>query len=165
MIDKKTQFLTPLLPLGLILILFGFYVIARDFLFLQKVGMVYFNVTGIIIVLIGFSLFLFREGFKFDPIKKVLTKYIKFAGLKLLTNQIILPKDVDYIEVVKKKKTLTSYYKAAIPITSKVIAYDVYIIYEKGRKYSRLFSVDSNQALDYGQIIADTYKVKLITKI
>jgi hypothetical protein len=165
MIDKKTYFLTPLLPLGLILILFGLFVIVRDFLFLQKVGLVYFNVTGLIIVLVGFAIFLFKGGFKFDPINKTLTKYIRFAGLKLWTNQVRLPKSIDYIEVVKKNKTLTSYYKAAIPITSKVITYDVYIVYEKGYRFSRLFSIDSNQALEYGQVIADAYNVELVKKI
>jgi hypothetical protein len=165
MIEKKEYFFIPFLPLGFILIGFGIFVIVRDFLFLQKIGAIYINWTGILIIAIGISIFLFKGGFKYYPQERTITKFIEFAGLKLWTNRINLPNAIDNVQIIKKKKTMTSYYKAAISISSKVITYDLYLVYNNGRKFNRLFSVDQNQAFEYGQIIADSYNVELIKKI
>jgi hypothetical protein len=165
MIEKKTYFLIPFLPLGLILIGLGLFVIIQDFLFLQKIGMIYFNWTGFLIIALGFSIFLFKNGFVFDPVEKKIQKYISFVGIKFWSKWINLPALIDNVQIIKKKKTMTSYYKGAIPITSKVLTYDLFLVYNSGRKFDRLFSVDEAQAFDYGQIIADSYKVELIKKI
>lgn len=165
MIERKTYFLIPFLPLGLILIGFGLFVIIRDFLFLQKVGMIYFNWTGLLIIVLGLSVFLFKNGFVLDPENKRIQKYISFVGIKFWSKWTNLPQAIDNVQIIKKKKTMTSYYKGAIPITSKVITYDLFLVYNSGHRFDRLFSVDQALAFDYGQILADSYKVELIKKV
>jgi hypothetical protein len=154
MIEKKTYFLIPFLPLGLILIGIGLFVIIRDFLFLQRIGMIYFNWTGLLLIVIGLSIFLFKNGIVLDTENKRIQKYISVFGIKFWTKWISLPKSIDNVQIIKKKKTMTSYYKGAIPITSKVITYDLFLVYNSGRSFNRLFSIDQAQAFDYGQIIA-----------
>ncbi|MFN8206587.1 MAG: hypothetical protein U0T82_04170 [Bacteroidales bacterium] len=162
---EKGYFLIPFLPLGFILIGFGIFVIVRDFIFLHKIGMVYINWTGFLLIAIGISIFLFKGGFKYDIQEKTITKFLEFSGIKLWTKRINLPKSIDNVQIIKKKKTMTSYYKAVIPVSSKIITYDLYVVYNNGHKFNRLFTVDQKQAFEYGQIIADSYNVEVIKKI
>jgi len=167
MVEKKQFFLIPLLPLGFIIICFGIFVVVRSIFHIYQFRLFNFSwidlepfVIGLIIILIGLSFFLFKGGFRFNDKDKIIIKFIEFAGLRLWTKQIVLPNMIDSVQIAKRKMTLAPMWAGLIPLKAKSIIFDVYLVH--GHYFDRLFSVDEKQAIDYGQIIADSYNVKMI---
>lgn len=141
----------------------GIYIIIKDYLFFNKLGLFVFNWRGIILIIIGYAFFLFKDGFKYYPDEKIILNFIEFAGLKLWTKQKLLPKTIDNIMIGKRILTYAPFWAGLTPLKLKSTVFDVYLVH--GHHYDRLFSVDQKYAIEYGQIIADSFNVKLITKI
>jgi hypothetical protein len=164
MIEKKGYFLFPFLPIGAIIILYSLYQIISNVVISIKIGFPFLNPMSLILFCLGISIFLLKGGYLFNLDEKSIEKFIDFFKFRIWSSKMILPKSADIVEIRKTKRVFRVYGKSGASFSGKKIMYEVFLVDLNQRKYNQIFLTSQSESLEYGKILAEMYKAKLITK-
>ncbi|MCF8371060.1 MAG: hypothetical protein K9H64_05520 [Bacteroidales bacterium] len=113
----------------------------------------------LLLLLIGVAIVRAKDKFEFDFDGKVFSNYVQVFGIRLFTDTKKLPDKILFVNTVKRKLTWKRYIALAIPFTSEIITYEVYLVSLKG-KAGRLVSLEENEAKELSAKIAELYGVE-----
>jgi hypothetical protein len=78
---------------------------------------------------------------------------------------MILPKSADMVEIHKTIREFRVYGKSGASFSGKKVMYKVLLLDSIQGRYNQIFLTSKSESMEYGKILADMYKVKLISKV
>lgn len=113
----------------------------------------------LIIMVVGLAIILARDEFEFDFDQKQFISYAKLFGVRFFMDTKKLPDEILFVQTVHRKLKWRRYFAAAIPMTTNIITYEVYLVSKQG-KAAKLTSLEEKEAKEFSAKIADLYGVE-----
>ncbi len=108
-----------------------------------------------IFMIVNFS----KDEFTIDDQTFILSNYVGIFGFKLFQDNRNLPRQIRKVLVVKRQKIWKRYLAIAIPFTTKLLVYEIFVVDSKGKPI-RLFSLKEQDAEPYAKIIRNLYGIE-----
>jgi hypothetical protein len=112
----------------------------------------------LVFMVIALIVFFSRDEFLLDFDRKYFSNHIRFLGIPFFREEIRLPGRIIRVLVIRSVKQWKRYIAVAIPFTTSLLVYEVYIADPSGRLI-RLFSAGEEQADEYSTLLTDLYGV------
>lgn len=112
-----------------------------------------------VVILVLLVILTSKDEFTLNEENLLLRNYWKVFGMRLFSEDKQLPGRIKRVMVLRRKRKWKRYLALAIPFTTEIEVYEVFIIDWKGRP-RRIFSQTQDNAEEYAEILRTTYREK-----
>ena len=143
----------------LTLMLYNFYRDMRWDFRPEKLTFAFYFYTVAYLIINGFVLFA-RDRSLLNMEELYLYKIVALGRINLLSENLKMPKRIKRISVVKMRKKWKRYFALAVPFTTTLVTYDIFLILENNRPY-RIFSINKEESIVLANKLAAIYSCKV----
>ncbi|MEA3444983.1 MAG: hypothetical protein U9R19_09705 [Bacteroidota bacterium] len=112
-----------------------------------------------LLLFLGYVFVFAKDRFELDFEKKLFANFVWLFGTYWFSESKKLPDKILLVHTVKRKLKWKRYFAVAIPFTTNIITFEIYLVNIKGQP-QKLTSLNEKEAKEFSAKIADLYGVE-----